>query len=132
MKKIAIISIFILSVTSVFSQVKSYIKVYVNDQKTVTEKVDNLVFTELKISANEEQIKNMKKSSNGFSQFSAFTFSETPDAQGLYSITIKSKPHKDAETDKQFLIKILTKFKVDAFVYKGKTFPLNEFAKEVK
>ncbi|OFY31457.1 MAG: hypothetical protein A2X01_01375 [Bacteroidetes bacterium GWF2_35_48] len=118
LKFLSLLVFVLFSLTSI-GQIKSGIVADFGSNDKVISHESNQAVVNLKILATDDQMKNIKAAAAKFSMHSTFVFSDTKDAQGFISITIKSKLHKDITADKHYLQKLMYDFNVERFVFKS-------------
>ncbi|MBI5217639.1 MAG: hypothetical protein HY958_01740 [Bacteroidia bacterium] len=122
---------------NVFGQIKSDI-VATFDSKSPVIKMEqdqqktNFAVATFKIKATDKQINDIKATALKFANFTTVIVSDTKDSDGNYTVTTKSKPHKDSEADKGFLQKLLFDFNVETVVYNGAGYTTDKFTGVVK
>lgn len=128
---ISLIFVFFLTLNA-SGQLKSGIVVTFDSKEPVIKLENENAVATFKIKCTEKQINDIKATSLKFSKWSVTTVSDTKDAEGKYTLTIKSKKHGDNQKDKDFLLKLLYDFNIELFVYNGVGHEINKFSGIVK
>lgn len=133
MKKFFALAFAILfAVTGIFAQVKTGIVGEFDNKIPAIKMENNLAVATFKLKASDQQIVFIKNTAAKFASFSTFEFSNTKDDNGYFKVTVKSKPHKDTDSDKQYLLKLLYDFNLDNFIYNGQSYKVDQFPAIVK
>lgn len=132
MKTICLLFALVLTVSFTFAQSKSGIVVTFDSKDHVIKKQNDVIQSTLKLKATKDQLKQIKATAAKYVNFSVFTFTDEPDAQGNYVCVIKSKPNKDNQADKDYLHKLLLDFNAEQVFVNGKSAPVKDFPTLIK